>query len=164
MLLKKKFSVFAIFIDKLLLKLPFFDSFFLKIILVRFSHCLSIALNSGLPLIRALNLIKNNNLFFNDCIKKVKQSINDGKSLSIAFKEREIFPVLFISMVTLGEASGNLENMLNKISILYEEEIDNSINIILNILEPVMITILGLLLTILIIALYLPIFELGSIF
>lgn len=162
---KKKSLSLAIFLDKLILKLPFGDFLFLKITVVRFSYCLHIALDSGLPLTKALDLIKNsNNLFFNQCVLRIQNSITSGKTLNTALKEVEVFPLLFINMIAVGEASGNLEKMLNKITIMYEEEIDNCINIFLNILEPMIITILGLLLSILIIALYLPIFKLGSIF
>ncbi|WP_232220526.1 type II secretion system F family protein [Legionella tunisiensis] len=148
-----------------MLKTPCLGAVLTKIIIARFAWTLSITFAAGLPLLEALKLVApvTGNFIYNQAINDVQKEIGKGQQLQTALANNSLFPTMVVQMVAVGEESGTLEQMLTKIATYYEEEVDNAISTLNNLLEPIIMSLLGLLVGILIIAMYLPIFKLGSI-
>ncbi|KTD36639.1 pilus assembly protein PilC [Legionella nautarum] len=152
-------------IDNILLKLPLFGAIFSKAIIARFSRTLAISFAAGFPLVKALDAAGEvtANRAYMKAIDKVREQVYTGQQMHLAMKNTSLFPNLVLQMVAIGEESGALESMLNKIANFYEEEVNNSVDTLSNLLEPLIMTILGLIIGTLVIAMYLPIFKLGSV-
>lgn len=148
-----------------LLKIPIIAPLLKKTAHARFSRTLSITLAAGLPLLDALVLVANTAgfLIFKEAILTMRQTILNGQHISVAMQQTQLFPHKIIQMIAVGEESGTLDNMLSKIADFYEEEIDNSIELFNSLIEPLIMALLGLLVGGLVVAMYLPIFKLGSI-
>jgi type IV pilus assembly protein PilC len=161
----KRLSAVAFFIDSVLLKLPFPGAIIKKIIIARFCRTLAIIFAAGLPLVEALKLaaeITGNRLFYNATIN-IRDGIANGLSLRQSLENTHMFPELAVQMVAVGEESGNLEHMLLKIAGFYEQETDHAIETLNSLLEPLIMAVLGLLTGGLLMAMYLPMFKLGSV-
>lgn len=161
----KRSQQFRQWLDKRLLKTPFLGVVLTKIIIARFAWTLSITFAAGLPLLEALKLVAQvtGNSIYTQAINDVWKEIGNGQQLQTALGSKALFPAMVIEMIAVGEESGTLEQMLTKIATYYEEEVDSAISTLNNLLEPIIMSLLGLLIGILIIAMYLPIFKLGSI-
>ncbi|MCC5015942.1 MULTISPECIES: type II secretion system F family protein [unclassified Legionella] len=161
----KRSQQFRQWLDKLLLKTPFLGVVLTKIIIARFAWTLSITFAAGLPLLEALKLVAQvtGNSIYTQAVNDVQKEIGNGQQLQTALASKALFPAMVIQMIAVGEESGTLELMLTRIATYYEEEVDSAISTLNNLLEPIIMSLLGLLIGILIIALYLPIFKLGSI-
>jgi type IV pilus assembly protein PilC len=152
-------------IDALLLKLPWFGTLLTKLICARFSRTLATMLTAGLSITNALSLlvgISANNTF-RTALQQLHTDINSGQRIHHALQAARVFPTMLVQMVKIGEESGSLEHMLEKIAEFYEADINNSINSISHLLEPLIIMILGVLIGGIVIAMYLPIFKLGTV-
>jgi len=165
--------------DSVVLKIPFLGSLIRKIILARFARMLAITCASGLSLHKSLKCMKNivNNKIYKEAIVQVRYYVMDGQSIASAlnnvsytqsnFKEGERYNVLFpkrmIQMITIGEETGSLESMLIKIAEYYEYEVNYLVDNLSNLLEPIIMSTLGVLIGGLLIGMYLPIFKLGTI-
>lgn len=161
---KKHSLIFAQKIDGVLLKSPIFGSILKKAAITRFSRTLSICYAAGLPLVDALKAVAGatGNIIYSKAIDAIREELTTGQQMNIAMEHTSLFPNMVIQMVAVGEESGALEEMLHKIADIYEEEVDNAVESLSNLLEPLIISILGVLIGGLIIAMYLPIFKLGS--
>lgn len=148
----------------LFLKLPIFGQLIQKAILARFARTLATLFAAGIPLMESLDALgkTSTNVIYQKAIQQSRSSLTHGHSLHNAMKQTLFFPAMVIQMVNVGEESGTLEAMLNKIAELYEAEVEASLNGLSTLLEPVIMVFLGLIVGSLVIALYLPIFELGS--
>lgn len=163
--LKKKYLIFSIKQDKFLVKLPIVKKFLEEVIIARLSRTLAIALFSGLPLLDALETSAEltKNYIYKKAILSSCDLIRNGNSFYQALLMQNILPADFLQFVKLGEISGSLGEMLSNVADLYEGKIDYFVSNLSKLLEPALIVILGVIIGSLIVAMYLPIFKLGSV-
>jgi type IV pilus assembly protein PilC len=150
-------------IDRALLNFPVLGDMFTKISIGRFSSTLSSMLSSGVNLLEALTICASSagNKIIEEFIISSKKNVEKGEKLSDSL-EGDLIPEMVLSMITIGESTGKLDEMLEKVSAFYEEEIDNSIKAMVSLIEPVMIVILGGLVGFIVVAMYLPVFEMAG--
>lgn len=150
--------------DGILLKVPIIKSFIIGNFIIRFSKNISIMLSSGIVIMDILKLLKN--FFENIVIKReleiIEELLFEGKQLSEGLKKNNLFPQKYIKLVIVGEKSGELSRVFEQIAKLEEERIERDIKKLLTLVEPILIIILGLILSIIIIAIYLPIFNMSN--
>lgn len=151
--------------DRLLLKLPIVGAIIDKSVIARFTRTLATTFAAGVPLTDALSSVSGatGNIVYKEATENIRKDVSDGQGLQTAMKKSGKFPSLAIQMVTVGEESGSLDDMLGKVASFYEEEVDNMVDGLTSMLEPMIMVVLGVLVGGLIIAMYLPIFELGSV-
>ncbi len=152
-------------IDRLLLKCPLIGSIFSKAIIARFARTLATTCAAGLPLVEGLAAAEGitASRSYAKAIASISENVCAGQQLYVAMKKTHLFPNMVEQMVTVGEESGTLEMMLVKIADFYEDDVNNAIDILSHLLEPIILAILGLIVGGLVIAMYLPIFNLGSV-
>jgi type IV pilus assembly protein PilC len=161
---KNRSSNFAQYVDKALLKIPVLGSIIAKATIARFSRTLSITFAAGLPLVEALKSVAGatGNTLYAYATEKIRDEISTGQQMHKAMENTHLFPNMVVQMVAIGEESGTLEKMLNKVADLLGEDIDNAIDSLNNLLEPAIMIFLGILVGGLVVAMYLPIFKLGA--
>jgi len=149
--------------DQVKLKSPLFGSINRKIAIARFSRTLATLLQSGVPLLLALDIVRNvvNNDLIGEAINKTSREVEEGQSLSVPLAQSGIFPPMVIEMIAVGEQTGTLEQMLNRIANAYETEAHTDIMVMTSLLEPVMIIIMALLVVFIVASILLPIFEMN---
>ena len=150
--------------DNAKLKIPVWGQVNLKIAIARFSRTLATLLQSGVPLLSAMEIVRNvvNNIIIGEAISKASRDLEEGKGLSGPLTQSGIFPPLVIEMIAVGEQSGTLEKMLNRIATAYETEAQSDIMIMTSLLEPVMILVMGLGVGFIVVSILLPIFEMNQ--
>jgi type IV pilus assembly protein PilC len=151
-------------IDALLLKTPILGSILRKVAVARFTRTLSTLLASGVPILDGLDITARTagNAVIEDAIQTTRTSIERGESISAPLRETNVFPSMVVQMINVGETTGALDAMLAKIADFYEEEVDTAVAGLLTLMEPVMIAFLGGIVGGIVIAMYLPIFDLIS--
>ena len=154
----------ARFLDRLVLKAPVFGSLLRKVSVAKFTRTLGTLLNSGVPIIDSLNVAAGTagNKIIEDAIFKVRASISKGRTIAQPLQESGIFPNMVVQMISVGENTGALDNMLNKIADFYDDEVDAAVDALTNAIEPLMIVFLGGIIGFIIIAMYLPIFQMAG--
>lgn len=162
---KKRSKKFRDFLDRLTLKLPIFGNIAYQAVIARFSRTLSTTFAAGVPLIDALNSTAGatNNVVFYNATQKIKQDVATGQQLQFSMRSTNLFPSMVIQMVGIGEEAGSLEEMLDKVATYYENEVDNAVDGLTSLMEPMIMAILGVLVGGLVIAMYLPIFQMGQV-
>lgn len=147
--------------DRLLFKLPIIGGSITNIITSRFTRTLSSLLSSGIPIIPSLEAAANvtNNMVVKDGIERVVYDIKKGISLAKLLKDMKVFPPMMISMVSIGEESGSLDEMLSKTADFYDEELETAIQKMVSMLEPLMIIVMSIIIGFIVIAMILPMFE-----
>jgi type IV pilus assembly protein PilC len=150
--------------ERFMLKLPVIGDILDKSCIARFSRTLSTTFAAGVPLVDALESVSGaaGNIVYYDAIKKVKGDVSSGIQLNYSMKQAEVFPNMLIQMVSIGEESGALDSMLDKAATYYEEMVDNSVDGLTSLMEPIIMSFLGVVVGGLIIAMYLPIFSMGD--
>lgn len=151
-------------LDRIVLRLPIMGNILQKAIIARFSRTLATTFAAGIPLVNALDVVAGatgNSLYIEGTLK-IRDEISTGQQLQAAMRNTQLFPSMVIQMVAIGEESGTLEMMLSKIADFHEEDVDNAVDSLSSILEPIIIVILGIIVGTLVIAMYLPIFKLGA--
>jgi len=151
-------------IDRLVLKVPVFGVLALKASVARVTRTLSTLLSSGVAILESLVIVARvaKNKIVEDALIVARTKISEGKSMSEPLQDSGIFPPMVVQMVQVGESTGALDNMLNKIADFYEEDVDNLVTNLTSLMEPLIMMFLGVILGGLIIAMYLPIFKLGQ--
>jgi type IV pilus assembly protein PilC len=151
-------------IDRILLKMPILGGILRKVAVARFTRTLSTLLASGVPILDGLDITARTagNAIIEDAIQTTRTSIERGESISAPLRETGVFPSMVVQMINVGETTGALDAMLAKIADFYEEEVDTAVAGLLTLMEPVMIAFLGGIVGGIVIAMYLPIFELIS--
>jgi type IV pilus assembly protein PilC len=151
-------------IDQITLKLPVLGNIMKKIAVARFCRTLSTLISSGVPILDGLEITAKTagNAIVEDAIMVTRKSIERGETISAPLKETKVFPAMVTQMIGVGEATGALDTMLGKIADFYEEEVDTAVAGLLTLLEPIMIALLGIVVGGIVIAMYLPIFDLIS--
>jgi type IV pilus assembly protein PilC len=148
-------------VDKFKLKAPIFGPLFQKTALSRFSRTLSVMSKSGVPIIQALDVVAEtvNNAVMADAVRDVQESVKQGESLAKPLSRHEVFPGMVVQMLTVGEETGALDTMLEKIAQFYDDEVTAAVDSLTSILEPVMIAVVGGAVGLAVIALYMPMFN-----
>ncbi|MCK4841190.1 MAG: type II secretion system F family protein [Methylococcales bacterium] len=161
---KKRSVKFRHFIDKTLLRIPIIGMILDMSALARFSRTLATMSAAGVPLVDALESVAGacGNIIYYEAVMKIRDDVSTGQQLQFAMQQVEIFPHLVIQMVAIGEESGKIDHMLDKVADFYEEEVDNLVDNLSSLMEPFIMVILGTLVGGLIVAMYLPIFKLGA--
>lgn len=161
---KKHSPSFAQTVDRILLKIPVIGPIIEKAAIARFSRILSITFAAGLPLVDALRAVARTtgNIIFAKATESIRDEVSTGQQINKAMENTFLFPNMVIQMVAIGEESGTLEKMLRKVADIYEEDVDNAVDSLSSLLEPIIMSLLGILVGGLVVAMYLPIFKLGS--
>jgi type IV pilus assembly protein PilC len=151
--------------DRLLLRLPIFGDVIRKATIARWTRTLATMFAAGVPLVEALDSVggASGNAVYLDATRKIQNEVSTGTSLTVAMQNANVFPNMVTQMVSIGEESGALDNMLGKVADFYEEEVDEAVGALSSLMEPLIMVILGVLIGGLVVAMYLPIFKLGSV-
>lgn len=162
---KRRSPKFEAAIDKYSLKVPVVGDIIYQAIVARFARTLSTTFAAGVPLVDALNSVAgaSGNAVYREATLKVRDDVTTGIQLNQAMKATGKYPVLLVQMTSIGEESGALDEMLEKAAEHYEEAVDNAVDNLTTLLEPMIMAVLGVLVGGLLIAMYLPIFKLGSV-
>ncbi|MZR62445.1 type II secretion system F family protein [Alcanivorax sp. DP30] len=163
--LKKRSQAFADAIDRLLLRLPIVGDLTLKSTIARYARTLSTTFSAGVPLIEALDTCAGatGNAVYRKAVLQVKEDVSTGQQLQFAMRATGVFPAMALQMTAIGEESGALDAMLEKVAIYYEEEVDNAVDGLTSMMEPMIMAVLGVVIGGLIIAMYMPIFQMGNV-
>lgn len=156
---------FAEWIDKLKLRLPVVGVLVQKGILARFTRTLAITMDSGMPILDSMRSMADimDNRVYSKAIGKICTDLVNGQQLNIAMQNTKLFPSMTVQMIAIGEASGSLADMLNKVADYYEEDVNFLVDNLSSLMEPLIMVLLGLIIGSFVVAMYLPIFKLGSI-
>ncbi|MDP1521696.1 type II secretion system F family protein [Methylotenera sp.] len=151
--------------DRLILKVPVFGPLIRKATIARWARTLATMFSAGVPLVEALDSVAGaaGNRVYYDATKKVQSEISTGTSLTVAMQNTNVFPNMVLQMTAIGEESGALDSMLSKVADFFEAEVDDAVDALASLMEPVIMVVLGTLIGGLVIAMYLPIFKMGSV-
>ncbi len=150
--------------DKLMLKLPIFGELIRKATIARWTRTLATMFAAGVPLVESLDSVAGaaGNAVYFDATKQIQRDVSTGNSLMSAMQDTGVFPSMVLQMVAIGEESGSIDSMLNKIADFFEAEVDDAVEALSSLMEPVIMVVLGTLIGGMVIAMYLPIFKMGS--
>ncbi|MFW5731161.1 MAG: type II secretion system F family protein [Desulfonatronovibrionaceae bacterium] len=154
-----------VLVDRWVLFLPVLGSLLRKVAVARFSRTLSTMITSGVPILNALDIVSrtSGNKTVELGVMEARKSIAEGQNLAEPLEETGIFPPMVIHMISIGEATGSLDNMLGKIADFYDDEVDVAVDTLTSLLEPIMIVFLGVVVGGLVISMYLPIFQIADV-
>jgi type IV pilus assembly protein PilC len=160
----KRSLAVQIFMDKLLLKAPVFGHMIRISVIARWTRTLSTMFAAGVPLVEALDSVGGaaGNYIYLVATKQIQQAVSTGSSLTVAMTDAAVFPSMVIQMVQIGEESGALDGMLSKVADFFEAEVDDAVEALSSLMEPIIMVVLGSLIGGMVIAMYLPIFKLGG--
>jgi type IV pilus assembly protein PilC len=152
-------------VDSAILKAPVFGPVMKKVAVAKFSRTMATMMSSGVPILEGLSIVSKTagNVVVEDALLKTRQSISEGQSIAEPLSATGIFPPMVVQMIAVGEATGALDSMLNKIADFYDDEVDAAVEAMTSLLEPVMMVFLGGIVGGMIVAMYLPIFKLASV-
>lgn len=155
----------AHFIDRILLKIPLVGDILNKAAIARFARTLSTMFAAGTPLVEAMVSVAgaSGNIVYQEAIMEMRDEIATGTQLQTAMRDQQLFPNMVIQMVAIGEEAGSLDQMLGKVADFYEEEVDNAVDSLSSLLEPLIMVFLGVIIGGLVISMYLPIFQMGKV-
>jgi type IV pilus assembly protein PilC len=162
---KKRSRKMRQFLDRLSLKIPIIGPILNKSAIARYARTLSTMFAAGVPLVEALESVAGatGNIVYEDAVLRMRDEVATGQRLQRAMEATALFPNMVIQMIAVGEESGSLDSMSAKVATFYEAEVDNAVDSMSSLLEPLIMAILGVLVGSLVIAMYLPIFKLGSV-
>ena len=151
--------------DRLILMIPVFGPLVRKATIARWSRTLATMFSAGVPLVEALDSVAGaaGNRVYYDATKKIQSEISTGTSLTVAMQNTNVFPNMVLQMTAIGEESGALDSMLSKVADFFEAEVDDAVDALASLMEPVIMVVLGTLIGGLVVAMYLPIFKMGSV-
>ncbi|MBX8558232.1 type II secretion system F family protein [Pseudomonas cichorii] len=151
-------------IDRFLLKAPIIGPLIYKSSVARYARTLATTFAAGVPLVEALDSVSGatGNVVFKNAVNKIKQDVSTGMQLNFSMRSVSVFPSLAIQMTAIGEESGALDAMLDKVATYYEDEVDNMVDSLTSLMEPMIMAVLGVIVGGLVLAMYLPIFQLGN--
>lgn len=150
--------------DNIALKIPIVGMLITKVSVAKFTRTLGTLLTSGVPILEGLIIVARTagNKIVEDAIMMTRQSVSEGKTLAEPLTKAKIFPAMVNQMIAVGEATGALDNMLNKIADFYDEEVDAAVGTLTSMLEPMLMVFLGTTVGFVIVAMYMPIFQMGA--
>jgi len=160
----KRSEKMQFFMDRLMLKIPVIGPVIEKATIARWSRTLATMFAAGVPLVEALDSVAGaaGNYVYYEATKQIQGEISTGTSLTVAMQNSRVFPSMVLQMVAIGEESGALDNMLSKVADFFEGEVDDAVDALSSLMEPVIMVVLGTLIGGLVIAMYLPIFKMGQ--
>jgi type IV pilus assembly protein PilC len=147
-----------------MLKVPVFGDLIKKSTIARWTRTLSIMFAAGVPLVEALDSVggASGNYVYAVATKEIQRKVSTGTSLTAAMQESNVFPNMVVQMVSIGEESGALDSMLSKVADFFEAEVDDAVDALTSLMEPMIMVVLGVLIGGMVIAMYLPIFKIGQ--
>jgi type IV pilus assembly protein PilC len=162
---KRRSKRFADWLDSVALKLPILGSVVHDAVIARFSRTLSTTFAAGVPLVEALESTAGaaGNAIYAAAVRGIRDDVTAGTSLALSIRTTGLFPTMLLQMTAIGEESGSLDDMLGKVADHYEAAVDNAVDSLSSLIEPIIMSVLGVLIGGLMIAMYLPIFMLGSV-
>ncbi len=162
---KKRSRAFNRTFDRLLLKVPIIGPIMHKAAVARYARTLSTMFAAGVPLVEALESVAGatGNVVYSDAVLMVRDSVATGQQLNFAMSQTGVFPNMVEQMVAIGEESGALDSMLAKVADFYEQEVDDAVDALSSLLEPLIMSVLGVMVGGLVVAMYLPIFKMGAV-
>ena len=160
----KRSLAVQVFMDRLMLKIPVFGDLVRKSSIARWTRTLSTMFAAGVPLVEALDSVGGaaGNYVYLVATKQIKQEVSTGTSLTVAMQNTNVFPTMVIQMVSIGEETGALDGMLSKVADFFEAEVDDAVEALSSLMEPLIMVVLGTLIGGMVIAMYLPIFKIGQ--
>ena len=161
---KKRSRKFNQTLDRLVLKLPVIGAIMTKAAIARYARTLSTMFAAGVPLVEALDSVSGatGNIVYADAVLRMRDQVATGQQLQLSMTQTGLFPNMVVQMVAIGEESGSLDAMLAKVADFFEREVDDAVDSLSSLLEPLIMAILGVLVGGLVVAMYLPIFKMGS--
>ena len=162
---KKRSRAFRHFLDRMMLKMPIIGPIMQKASIARYARTLSTMFAAGVPLVEAMESVAGatGNIVFEEAVLQMRDEVATGQRLQQAMENTDLFPNMVIQMIAVGEESGSLDDMSAKVADFYEEDVDNAVDNLSSLLEPMIMAILGVLVGGLVVAMYLPIFKLGAV-
>ena len=161
----KRSEKMQFFMDRMILKVPVFGDLVRKATIARWTRTLATMFAAGVPLVEALDSVAGaagNKVYYN-ATKKIQQEVSTGSSLTVSMQNSGVFPNMVLQMCSIGEESGSLDGMLSKVADFFEQEVDDAVDALASLMEPMIMAVLGVVIGGLVIAMYLPIFKLGQV-
>ena len=164
-MLYKRSERFAHFVGRMLLKIPVVGTILRQSAIARFARTLGVTFKAGVPLVEALDSVANatGSVVYNDAVKRIREDVAVGHQLQLAMRQTSLFPNMVVQMIAIGEEAGALDAMLFKIAEFYETEVNNAVDALSSLLEPMIMVVIGVIVGSMVIGMYLPIFKLGSV-
>lgn len=161
----KRSEKVQMFMDRLLLKTPVFGDLIRKAVIARWTRTLSTMFAAGVPLVEALDSVGGaaGNYVYKAATQVIQSEVSTGSNLTSSMQNTNLFPNMVLQMVAIGEESGALDGMLSKVADFYEQEVDDAVESLSSLMEPIIMVVLGTLIGGMVVAMYLPIFKLGSV-
>ena len=161
----KRSLAMQIMMDRVMLKLPVFGDLVRKATIARWTRTLSTMFAAGVPLVEALDSVAGaaGNHVYMLATRQIKNDVSTGQNLTVSMQNTNLFPSMVIQMVSIGEESGQLDGMLGKVADFFEAEVDDAVEALSSLMEPIIMVVLGTLIGGMVVAMYLPIFKLGAI-
>jgi type IV pilus assembly protein PilC len=152
-------------LDRIILKIPIIGEILTKAIIARYARTLATMFAAGVPLVEAMESVAGaaGNALYSEAILQMRDNVATGQQLQLSMQQTGLFPNMVVQMVAIGEESGSLDAMLGKVADFYEAEVDDAVDNLSSLLEPLIMAILGILVGGLVVAMYLPIFKMGSV-
>ena len=152
-------------VDGMLLKMPIFGNIVEKGTIARWARTPATLFTAGVPLVEALDSVggASGNIIYEEATRSIRNQVNQGTSLTTAMSSTDLFPNMVLQMTSIGEESGALDDMLNKAAEFYEEEVDNAVATLSSLMEPIIMVVLGSIIGVILVAMYLPLFNLGNV-
>lgn len=165
LMLYKRSPTFGRFIARASLKVPVVGQILTQSAIARFSRTLGVTFKAGVPLVEALDSVSTatGSPIYNEAVKKIREDVAVGHQLQFAMRQTNLFPNMVVQMVAIGEEAGALDTMLFKVAEFYEQEVNNAVDALSSLLEPFIMIIIGVIVGGMVIAMYLPIFQLGNV-
>jgi type IV pilus assembly protein PilC len=162
---KRRSKAFGRFLDRNVLKIPIVGPIVNKAAIARFARTLATMFAAGVPLVDSMKSVAGatGNIVYHDAVMRIREDVSTGRQLQLCMKDAQIFPPMVVQMVAIGEEAGNLDGMLGKVADMYEEAVNNDVDSMSSLLEPLIMAILGVLIGGLVIAMYMPIFQMGAV-
>lgn len=162
---KKRSKRFSYAIDRLSLRIPIVGHILEQAAIARFCRTLAITFAAGVPLVDALSIVSGatGNRIYDEAASKIREDVAVGHQLQLAMQQVGLFPTMVIQMAAIGEEAGSLDEMLTKVAEAYEEEVNNAVDALSSLLEPLIIVIIGVMVGAMVIAMYLPIFKMAAV-
>jgi type IV pilus assembly protein PilC len=163
--LYKRSEKFAHFIGRMLLKIPVIGEILRQSAIARFSRTLGVTFKAGVPLVEALDSVANatGSVVYNESVKRIREDVAVGHQLQLAMKQTGLYPNMVVQMVAIGEEAGALDSMLFKVAEFFETEVNNAVDALSSLLEPMIMVIIGIVVGGMVVGMYLPIFKLGAV-
>ena len=165
MTLKKRSRRFNELLQRISLKAPVFGDILVKASIARFARTLATMFAAGVPLVEAMDSVAGavGNIVYGNAVRRMRDEVSTGQQLQSSMRDTGLFPNMVVQMVSIGEEAGSLDHMLSKVADFYEEEVDNAVDAMSSLMEPVIMAVLGVLIGGLVVAMYLPIFKMGQV-